>query len=97
MTIYLLIAVIVLQLADIVTTYLIVSRPGGRELNPVLAALFRAVGLLPGLLIIKCAFVALLVWAAPVLHIAVLVLICLGYCWVVWHNVRALRKGGAHG
>lgn len=94
MTTYLLIAVVILQLADIVTTYIINTRPGGRELNPVLAALFRAVGLLPGLLIIKCAFVALLIWAAPVLHVAVLGLICAGYCWVVWHNVRELRKQG---
>jgi hypothetical protein len=94
MTTYLLIALVILQLADLVTTYLINSRPGGRELNPVLAGLFRKVGLLPGLLIIKGAFVALLVWAAPVLHIAVLGLICLGYCWVVWHNVQVLRKQG---
>lgn len=62
------------------------------QLNPVLASLFRAVGLLPGLLIIKCAFVALLLWAAPVLHTAVLALVCAGYCWVVWHNVQVLRK-----
>lgn len=95
MNTYLLIAVIVLQLADIVTTYLIVSRPGGRELNPVLAALFRAVGMLPGLLVIKTLFIGLLVWAAPYLHTTMLALICAGYCWVVWHNARALRKGGA--
>lgn len=91
-TTYLLYAVIALQLADIVTTYKINTRPGGRELNPVLAALFRAVGLLPGLLIIKGVFVGLLLWTAPVLNTAVMGLICAGYCWVVWHNVQVLRK-----
>jgi hypothetical protein len=94
MTTYLLIFLVILQLADIVTTWLIVSRPGGRELNPVLAALFRAVGLLPGLLIVKGAFVALMIWVTPFLPPAVLALICAGYCWVVWHNLQVLRKQG---
>jgi hypothetical protein len=97
MTTYLLIAIIILQLADIITTYRINSRPGGQELNPVLAALFRKVGLLPGLVLIKSLFVSFLWWTTPFLHASLLTLICGMYCWVVWHNLQVLRKqGGAH-
>lgn len=35
--------------------------------------------------------------AASAAWLATLLLVALGYAWVVWSNVRVLRKGGGHG
>lgn len=65
-----------LQLADAYATHRVLSA-GGRELNPVLAKLFKAIGHIPGLLLTKAVYIATIWWALPYLQAA-------GYEWVLW-------------
>ena len=52
-----------LQAFDFYSTYTILTRPGGSEDNPVMAKLFAAVGMVPGLLLAKGGSVAFIWWA----------------------------------
>ena len=56
------IALTLLQAFDFYSTYTILRRPGGYEDNPVMARLFAAVGMVPGLILAKGGVTAL-VWA----------------------------------
>jgi hypothetical protein len=47
---------------------------------------------LPTLVVIKGAFIGLLFWAAPLVPVEVLYLLCAGYCWVVWNNLKLIRN-----
>lgn len=77
-----------LQLADAITTA-IVLRSGGRELNPAMAWLMRATGVRAAL-----AIKVLVVGAAGVgaaLHApAMLIVLCTAYSFVVIHNWRQI-------
>lgn len=92
MATYLLYLVIVLQLADIVTTYLALTQGRGTEGNGLLARLFARFGVLPTLIAVKGAFVGLLLWAAPLVPVAVLGVVAAFYGWVVVNNLRVLFK-----
>jgi len=83
---------IALQVADFVTTYLALRRPGNREANPIVAKVIDALGLVPGLLVVKGSVVALLVVAAPYLSGFVLVPLLAMYVWVVINNIGVIRK-----
>jgi hypothetical protein len=98
--IYILIFIIALQLADIVTTYLCLTRGKGTEGNGLLARLFARFGILPTLIVVKGAFIALLLWAAPQVPVAALGLVAAFYGWVVLNNVKVLctkQKGVTNG
>lgn len=104
MTTYLLTFIVALQLADIVTTYLALTRGKGVEANGILARLMARFGLLPTLLVVKGLFVSGLVWATlhlpivafglavPWLPAALLGVVAAGYLAIVVNNVRVLRK-----
>jgi len=92
MTTYLLYIIIALQVADIVTTYLAITNGKGIESNGILAPLFKASGLIPGLLIVKGGFVALLWWAAPLVPVDLLYALAAFYAWVIFNNVQVLSK-----
>ena len=87
----LLILVITLQLADILSTYLVISKGVGQEANPVLIPLFKALGALPALLLVKGAVIAALLYLRADLPVELLGLIAAGYAWVVWHNFGILK------
>jgi hypothetical protein len=90
---YLLILVITfLQIADVYTTYVINSRPGGVEKNPVLAWLFKRFGLLPSLVVVKTALVLALLWTAPWQYPLLLTLLTAWYIWVIQHNLGQMPK-----
>lgn len=91
MTTYLLTLIVILQLADIVSTYLCITRGKGVEANGILARLFAKIGLLPGLLI-KGVFVALLWPAAPYAPVEILYGVITLYAWVCFNNLRVLCK-----
>ena len=57
------IALTLLQAFDFYSTYTILTRKGGYEDNPVMAKLFAAVGMVPGLLLAKGGSVAFIWWA----------------------------------
>lgn len=87
-----LIALILLQIADGLTTYAIIKH-GGYERNPAVRWVMAKLGLIPALIAVK-------VWAIGLLFI--LYLIPLGtyamiplallYVWVVANNVRVYRR-----
>ena len=81
---------IALQLLDMLTTYIALHHPRAREVNPFMAKLFAAVGVLPGLLLVKGGFVAFLLWSAPLLPSEALYLLIALYVWVFINNLRAL-------
>ena len=84
--------VIVLQLLDILTTYLCLTKGNGYEANKLLAKLFDKVGLLPGLFLVKGAFIVLLWVTAPLVPIELLYVISAGYVWVVYNNLKVLNS-----
>lgn len=83
---------IALQVLDLLTTVIALRHPRAREANGVLAKLFAAVGVVPGLLLVKGGFVALLLWAAPGLPPQVVYLLLALYIWVLINNLRTLRR-----
>lgn len=84
-------AIALLQLIDIVTTVLALSK-GAIEANKLVAWLMARIGRIPALAISKLALLALLLAAAlyaPSVYLAwVMVLIVGGYICVVINNVR---------
>ena len=92
--IYLLIAFIALQIADGLTTYLVISK-GGREKNPIVAWGMKQIGLIPALV----AYKALAIGAGFVLYhfaddggLYVLIAMVALYGWVVAQNWRAYHQ-----
>jgi hypothetical protein len=87
-------ALILLQLADIASTHYALKSGAGTEGNPILRRLFDKFGHEKVLLAIKGAFIAWLLWAAPLLEAAgygaVLWAIAALYVWVVWNNARVI-------
>jgi hypothetical protein len=92
MTLYLLIT---LQVLDLLTTVVALRNPKLTEGNSLLKPLMDKFGVLPTLLVIKGAFIGLLFWAAPLVLVEVLYLLCAGYCWVVWNNLKLIRTHNA--
>ena len=89
MTIYILIA---LQALDLLTTVVALRNPKLTEGNGLLKPLMDKFGVLPALLGAKGAFIVLLLWAAPLVPVVVLYLLCAGYCWVVYNNLKLIRN-----
>jgi hypothetical protein len=89
MTLYLLIT---LQVLDLLTTVVALRNPKLTEGNSILKPLMNKFGVLPTLLVIKGAFIGLLIWTAPVIPVEVMYLLCAGYCWVVFNNIKLIRN-----
>ena len=95
--IFLFILLCALNLADIYTTHRILGR-GGSELNPLMAKLVARVGVLPGLLLVKVPLVTvlgLLMFLGGLqgqYWVLLLAVACAVYVYVVWNNVREMRK-----
>lgn len=92
--IYLLAAFIALQIADAITTYLVINK-GGYEKNPVVAWGMKQIGLVPALVAYKGIGVA----AGLVLyHYAdqggsyLLAALTALYGWVIYGNTKAYQK-----
>lgn len=88
-SLYILIA---LQAADLITTILCLNTGKAREANGFLARMMGVLGVTPTLLLIKGAFIAILIWAAPQVGPGLLWLACLGYAWVVYNNLLVHRS-----
>lgn len=81
-----------LQLLDIWTTHKCLSRSNTVESNPILAKLFGKLGILPTLVVMKGAYIALLWWGEKYVPVELLYAIAAFYCWVVLNNLRILRS-----
>lgn len=90
MTTPLLILLALLQIADGYTTSRILAK-GGKELNPVMAKLFEAIGVKPTL-IGKGIFVMALGYYVGLHSVELLLFICAVYVLVVWNNIKQLKK-----
>lgn len=80
-----------LQVADIWTTWAILSR-GGRELNPLMALLFRKFGFWPSVLTAKFIAIALVLLCLEDVESWELLAVCGVYVLVVGSNLRVLRR-----
>lgn len=94
----LLAAFVLLQVADIITTMMVLRRPDGYERNPIVRLAMRAAGSsLRGLILTKLVAVPLVIWGmlsiAPGAGvIAALVAIDAVYLVVVINNAREARR-----
>lgn len=84
----LLTALIALQFGDILTTRRVLAQ-GGRELNPLMARLMGAIGVLPALVVAKLGLIVLIVITQ--LPYYLLAALCALYAYVVWRNWRLLK------
>lgn len=83
---------ILLQIADGLTTYAIIKR-GGTERNPAVRWVMAKLGMIPALIAVKA-------WAVGLLFVLYLIPngiygmipLALLYGWVIWNNVRVYRR-----
>ena len=87
--IYLLIA---LQLADLATTHYVLRKGIGTEANPLLKRLFDRFGHERVLIVTKSAFIVWLLLLQGFIPNFVLWLLVAFYVWVVYNNLRVIRK-----
>ena len=87
--VYLLIA---LQAADAFTTIYALERPGATESNGLMAKLFKAVGVVPGALLVKVAIVALICQTHTDVPDWLIAGLCALSALVVVNNLNAIRK-----
>ena len=89
----LLVIFIILQCADLYTTYTIIKTGKGYEANPFLAWIFDRIGYTAGLLIFKGLAIAIGLYAVQYWNSFYLFvpLIAL-YSWVVYNNYKVLNK-----
>lgn len=84
---------VLLQLADLYTTYTIINTGKGYEANPFLAWIFDRIGYVAGLLIFKGIAIAIGLytvqyWNSFYLFVPLIAL----YSWVVYNNYKVLNK-----
>lgn len=87
----LLIVFAVLQALDAYTTLQILAK-GGKELNPVMNWVFDKLGIVNGVVMVKCFIILLFLWAIDLIPVWVFILMIGIYSFVVAHNLRQLYK-----
>lgn len=89
----LLVIFIILQLADLYTTYTIIKTGKGYEANPLLAWIFDRIGYVYGLLIFKGLAIAIGLYVIQFWNgYYVLAPLVALYTWVVYNNYKVLNK-----
>lgn len=93
--ILLVLLLIALNVADMYTTYKIISK-GGTELNESVRLFIGKFGLLKGLIASKIILLPLIIielyFEPRGFDYGVMVLVCAWYVWVVWHNYSEVKK-----
>lgn len=84
--------VVALQVADLVTTVIALRNPRLGESNSVLRWLFERLGVIPTLVIVKGAVIALLVFGGREMGLPILAVLTVLYVWVVVNNYRHIIK-----
>lgn len=83
---------IALNVADLVVTRYVLEQ-GGRELNPLLAALFKRMEPVLAMLMVKIPFLLAVYFLMPQVPIVVMQVLVVGYaCLMLW-NVVQLQRG----
>ena len=93
--IYLFLLVLILNILDVYTTQRII-KSGGREIHPVVKKAIEYMGLITGLVVLKCGALAVLgvvtlIVGAHWLMYVLYVVIVLIYGFVVVHNFKQLK------
>lgn len=83
-----LILLALLQVADIVTTWKVLSQ-GGRELNPVMAWVMDHLGVLPGMVAVKAVLIGTVVAFPP--GMVAMGVLCAMYAVVAVRNARQIK------
>ena len=86
--IYILIA---LQALDLISTVIALRNPNLVESNVILNPLFKIFGALGTLVVIKVSFAMFLWYYQADINQVVLVLMCVGYAYVVYNNLRLIN------
>ena len=79
---------IILQAIDAISTIVLLQRPGFAEGNGFLKKIMDKIGVAPTLLIVKGGFAAWIIYFQAQLPQEILVLLCVGYVWVVYNNLK---------
>ncbi len=91
-----------LQLADIITTYKVLSSGKGAEANKIMAWLFEKFGVLPSLIVFKVLVIAIIAGCTiylpqiyspmEIIWAVILGLLDAFYLWVAVNNVKVLKS-----
>lgn len=90
--IFFLLTFIILQIFDIITTYITISTNKGNESNPIMKFLFDKFGVLPSLIIFKSAIVIFLTIFHTQLPLYFWIIVILLYLGVILNNSWVLYK-----
>lgn len=85
------IILLVMQVLDIYTTWYILTKKSGTELNPILAKAFKYFGILLTLFIVKSLALAL-VYYFLISQPIILASLCAFYLLILIHNFKEMRK-----
>lgn len=83
---------ILLQLADAITTTMALRRPGTKEANPILRPLFTKFGVLPTLICVKSVICILLILYYANMPMALSVILSVIYSAIVINNLRVYME-----
>jgi hypothetical protein len=83
---------VLLQIADGLTTYQIVVRMKGTELNPVLRTVFDLVGVVPGLVVFKGAMICFFAYFHTEIPVWLWLVVTGLYAWVINHNIKQIKN-----
>lgn len=89
----LLIVLILLQIADGMTTFYALWGGKGREANPVVNWVIEKIGLIPGLIVVKSVGVVLAVWVYNLDGFMVLLAMTILYAYIVHNNFEIATNG----
>ena len=90
-TMYLLYALLILQVLDAATTIMILQ-DSGVELNPITSWLYKKLGPVPGLVVVKGVPISVFIYFGDVFPAPLIVALISLYGWVCWHNITQVRK-----
>ena len=82
---------IALQVLDAVSTVIALDG-GGHEVNPILKKIMDKIGVIPALVLVKCAAIAFFWYYQELLPDPLVLLLCLGYVWILYNNIQVIRE-----
>ena len=86
------VVLVALQIGDIYTTYVVLTKQNGVEINPIVRKVMSTMGILPGLLTMKSALLLFVYFMPPNAQIIVLWFGVVLYAVVVFNNFTVMRK-----
>jgi hypothetical protein len=82
---------IALQVLDIISTVIALQDPA-HEANPVMKKIMDTLGVVPALVLVKCAVVGFLWYYQALIPAEVFWALSGFYVWIVFNNIKVIRK-----